>query len=188
MPSTWLPHVNTINESRYSTKEYNLITQSKSYIVSRLINHNFTVFLTDVDVAWLSPNIVHYIDYNVPHKDFIYAVDVLSKGENVVNTGFYVARPTNEVKKMFNSITELQKKELGNDGDFMHLLFTLYPELSCTYGYALDKMLFSNGQTYCHHRMNKKLGIKPLIFHVNYFIGFEKKKRVLIEEGIWFLQ
>lgn len=185
VPSIWLPHVNTIGESRFESKEYNLITHSKPYIVNQLIQNNFTVFLTDVDVAWLSPNIVFYINYTASIKDFIYAVD--GPNDGAVNMGFYVVRPTKETKKIFNAITELQKTEKGNDQDVANRFFHLNMDLLWRHGHSLDKLLFTDGEIYFHHKMNKKLGIQPMTFHANYFIGFDSKKKVLVQEGMWFL-
>uniref|UniRef100_A0A914E0M6 Nucleotide-diphospho-sugar transferase domain-containing protein n=1 Tax=Acrobeloides nanus TaxID=290746 RepID=A0A914E0M6_9BILA len=77
VPSSWLPYVPATKDSSWKTKDYNLITQTKVHIVYKLLLNGLTVLLTDVDLVWLSPNIVKYIDFVAPKHEFIYTTDAI---------------------------------------------------------------------------------------------------------------
>ena len=101
VPSTWLPFANiSTHEAAWETKEYYPITRSKVFVVNKLVQHGFTVLFTDVDVVWLSPNILNYIDFVAPDKDFVYSID----NAREVNTGFYMVRSNERGKKIFQAI------------------------------------------------------------------------------------
>lgn len=181
VPSSWLPYSPTVKESKWLSKDYNLVTQAKIHIVHKLLENGFTVLLTDVDLVWLSPNVVKYIDYVAPKHEFIYTID-----KNDVNTGFYIARPTDGAKKIFEAIIERQKTDHDNDQFVANRIFKKNKDLLKN-SFALDKILFANGLNYYMQHLNKNLNIKPLIFHANWLIGFRKKKSVLQQEGMWYL-
>jgi hypothetical protein len=103
-----------------------------------------------------------------------------------MNTGFYVARPTNGSKKIFEAIIERQKTDNDNDQFVANRVFQKNRELLRN-SFPLDKILFSNGAVYYDKKLNKKFNIPAMIFHANYLQGFDMKKKVLIEEGFWYL-
>lgn len=110
VPSAWLPDKLSQNSTNFRSVEWNRITHSKIHIVNRLIHHGLNVFFTDVDLVWLSPHIIDYVEYFAPQKDFIYSMDnTETPGIYYVNTGFYVARSTNGTKEIFSKIIERQK-------------------------------------------------------------------------------
>lgn len=201
VPSSWLIYPTISNESEWKTEQYNLITHSKLNIVYQLLSHNFTVFLTDIDVAWLSPHIVQYIDYLSPTKDFIYTTDDnrIRVTQDDTNTGFYIVRPNIGGKKIFEMIIsnkyahrksmllERQKIDKENDQFVANRVFKKHPELLKEYGFSLDKLRFTNGLMYHNLKLHERFGIEPLTFHANYFVGFEKKKKALVDHNMWFI-
>jgi hypothetical protein len=52
---------------------------------------------------------------------------------------------------------------------------------------GLDKLLYPNGGIYFREKKNAKLGIKPLVVHVNYAQGIEAKQNLLKEGNMWYL-
>jgi hypothetical protein len=62
-----------------------------------------TVVFNDVDLVWLSPNILAYFDYTFNERQFAHMQDHFSD----VNAGFYVARPTPQVKEIFAKIMQM---------------------------------------------------------------------------------
>ena len=52
---------------------------------------------------------------------------------------------------------------------------------------GLEKLLYANGMVYFRQRMNQKLGIQPLVVHVNYAEGYEAKRNLLESAGLWYL-
>uniref|UniRef100_A0A914CK60 Nucleotide-diphospho-sugar transferase domain-containing protein n=1 Tax=Acrobeloides nanus TaxID=290746 RepID=A0A914CK60_9BILA len=177
VPPSWIPYTPTSKATSWQTKDYQFLTQTKTHIVYRLLVHGFTILLTDVDLVWLSPHILKYIDFVAPKRDFIYAVD----DQVDVNTGFYVVRPTSGGKKIFEAIIERQRTDHDNDQFVANRVFRAKKDLlnnSC----PLDKLLFTNGEVYHRNKLNQDLNIPALVFHANYLIGFEQKKKVLMDE------
>lgn len=181
VPTSWIPYIPSSKATIWQTEEYQLITQTKPHIVYKLLLNGFTILLTDVDLVWLSPSILEYIDFVAPDKDFIHPVD-----SNTINTGFYVARSTNGSKKIFEAIIERQKTDHDNDQFVTNRVFHEMPDL-LNNSFQLDQLLFANGDVYYKKKLNKKLNISAMIFHANYLVGFEQKKNALIDEGFWYL-
>lgn len=181
VPPSWLPYTANKKSSSWQTKEYKLITQAKVHVVYKLLLNSFTVLLTDVDLVWLSPSVIKYIEFVAPKEEFIYTTD-----KNSVNTGFYVARPTNGTKNIFAAIIERQKTDHDNDQFVANRVFKDKKELLKN-SVRLDPLLFANGKTYLREKINKNLNISALIFHANWLIGFKKKKETLQQEGMWYI-
>uniref|UniRef100_A0A914DVX9 Nucleotide-diphospho-sugar transferase domain-containing protein n=1 Tax=Acrobeloides nanus TaxID=290746 RepID=A0A914DVX9_9BILA len=189
VPSTWLPSANiSTHEAIWETKDYYPITRSKVFIVNKLVQHGLTILFTDVDIVWLSPNILNYIDAVAPGKDFVYSIDKTEHpASREVNSGFYMVRSNEGGKEIFKAIEERLKVDPDHDQFVINRVFDSNPELLNKHGYRLNKLLFANGDTYFHKQMNKKLGIQPMTIHANYLIGFDKKKCSLIQANMWYL-
>ena len=85
VPMKWLHYAVNASELLWSTPSYNILTQAKVRIVYELLQNNYTVFSTDVDVIWLSPHILNYIDYTFGKREMAYMIDQIDE----VNGGFF---------------------------------------------------------------------------------------------------
>lgn len=71
LPSSWTPLKTVDGYRHYGKVEYNAITNVKLYVVSKLLDMDYTVLLTDVDIVFLSPHVIDYIQFVAPDKNFI---------------------------------------------------------------------------------------------------------------------
>lgn len=194
VPSSWIPNPVSSTETKWSTKEYNQVTHTKTFIVYKLLQKGYNVVFTDVDIVWLSPHIVQYLDFIAPDKDLVYSLDIID-----MNTGFYLARPTTRLKRILWKIIQAEKateqekpNKFGqinkNDQDVTNQVINhYYSYWKMKHAYGLDKLLFPNGMFYYLKGLNRQFEIQPMIFHANYMIGLERKKRALKEENMWYL-
>ena len=60
-----------------------------------------------------------------------------------------------------------------------------------TYGWGvarpLDRFLYPTGLIFHLNRMNQKLGIVPMVVHMNWLVGNADKKVQLRNHGLWFV-
>lgn len=104
-----------------------------------------------------------------------------------INTGFFVARPTDLIKEVFSRTIQ----HIGRWGvDQLAFNYEIRTIMQVKYSKpfkGLDKLLYANGDVYFRKRLNEKLGIKPLIVHANYVEGSKKKMELLQRGNMWYL-
>lgn len=183
VPQSWLNTEITTEFVNFETPAYNDLTKAKTHIVRRLLLHNFTVLLNDVDLVWLSSSITDNLSLLSPSGAELIAMN----GENMLNSGFYVVKPTATMKKLFSVAILWQNLFSG-----MHDQYALRAAIWClSLGpemiHQLDVLLYANGHSFFYLRRNEKTGVKPLVVHANFMIGSEMKISQLKKENLWFL-
>ncbi|KAI8968940.1 nucleotide-diphospho-sugar transferase-domain-containing protein [Mycotypha africana] len=172
----------------YFSQEYRVITHAKTLVVQQLLYLDIHVFFSDVDVIWLRKRMV---DYVTTLMDLRQETHVLFQQEGLnqqeVNTGFYLMRPTLEMKKLLAETIQIQDAgEKTQQGAMNAALNHLDMDLRTTSIVLLDILHFPNGFAYFDNDLPNKHGIQPYIVHANYLVGEDKKTR-LIEQGFWYL-
>lgn len=83
VPQSWLPGMNlTLSDANFGSKEYAPITQAKMVITNKFVQLSYTVFFHDVDIVWLSPFVLEYIDRTEPTTEVLYMVDTAQHWNN----------------------------------------------------------------------------------------------------------
>lgn len=184
VPSKWLQHAVNTTELLWATPSYNILTQAKVRIVHKLLQKNYTVFSTDIDVIWLSPHILSYIDYTFGRREIAYMIDSMDE----VNGGFFIAMPTVKVCEFFQEVIRRFNTETAlADQYVMNVVLDEWNLKYSSYVYHLCKFLFPNGLVYYHHKMNKKLNIIPMVVHANFFVGLGSKINAIKSSGMWYI-
>src|SRR5687768_16758106 len=103
-----------------------------------------------------------------------------------------MVRSTEGGRKIFSAIISSFAYEQLNEQMIMNDIFLMTTELFellLKYGFALDKLLFSNGLVYHHMKWNREFGINPMIVHANWLVGSSSKEKIraLKKEGLWFI-
>lgn len=189
VPPKWLEFNLTKSVAEFSKFEYNLITQSKVHIHLNLLVNNVTFLMSDVDIVWLSPHLVEYIEFTVYHSyaHIAFSQDIVYRKLHF-NTGFMYVIPTNFTIDLFTNWAEEQRKNIKNSIDqFVLDRILSQNKHNDNRMLPLDKLLFASGYVYFHAKINQRFSIKPLMVHANYIIGVNKKKNFFESNGLWYL-
>lgn len=68
VPSNWLSQKLNKNEGMWDSQHYVSITHAKTEVVAKLLSLGFTVFFNDVDIVWISSEVLSYIEANASKK------------------------------------------------------------------------------------------------------------------------
>ncbi|OBZ83616.1 UDP-galactose:fucoside alpha-3-galactosyltransferase [Choanephora cucurbitarum] len=189
IPDIWFHTQVEADFKTYFSKEYRIITHSKTLVVQQLLYLDINVFFSDVDIIWLRPNIVDYVNTLMQMRQ---ETHVLFQQEGMnqqeVNSGFYLMRPSLEMKRLLAETIAIQD---ANDaktqqGAMNMALDKLNLDLRTGSVVLLDALHFPNGFVYFTQDLPNKHGIKPFIIHANYLVGEEKKTK-LKEYDYWYL-
>ncbi|KAI8331117.1 nucleotide-diphospho-sugar transferase-domain-containing protein [Blakeslea trispora] len=189
IPDIWFHTQVEADFKTYFSKEYRIITHSKTLVVQQLLYLDINVFFSDVDIIWLRPNIVDYVSTLLEMRQ---ETHVLFQQEGMnqqeVNSGFYLMRPSLEMKRLLAETIAIQD---ANDaktqqGAMNMALDKLNLDLRTGSVVLLDVLHFPNGFVYFTHDLPNKHGIQPFIIHANYLVGEEKKAK-LMEHDYWYL-
>jgi hypothetical protein len=173
IPDSWFhTQVEAGFEDYYSTK-YRAITHSKTLVVQRLLYLDINVLFSDVDIVWTKPRMVEYVDtfLNIRKE-----TEVLFQQEGfdqkIINSGFYLMRPTDNMKRMLAETIQIQDTEdnVTQQGAMNKALNSLNMDVRTSSVVLLDVLHFPNGFVYFHHDLPNKHGIEPFIVHANYLV------------------
>lgn len=190
IPFEWLEYQIPENVTNFKEPAYNLLTQQRVHVYLNLLLKNITFLMSDVDIVWLSPHVLEYIEFNVEHSyaHIAFAQDIW-KGKIQYNGGFLYAKPTQFSIRLFSDWIIAQNKDILNSID----QFVLDELLASNNHndnriFPLDKLLFASGQVFFHLKKNKLLNINPLMVHANYIIGHDNKLFYFKKNGFWYLE
>lgn len=198
IPQEWF-HVNvSAGFESYRAPEYNTITHAKSLVVERLLHINITVLFSDVDIVILKPRMLDYFRarlHSRPGTDMLFSVEIERSNTNVINSGFYLMRPTNTSRWVIKETIAIQDRspdETTQQNAMNAAIRKVTPVGSVAtsrHVALLDVFLFPNGYVYFYeqHQSLKALGVDPFMVHANFVIGSEKKE-VLKQAGLWYLK
>ncbi|GAA5802617.1 nucleotide-diphospho-sugar transferase-domain-containing protein [Helicostylum pulchrum] len=189
IPDIWFHQQVEAEFKTYFSQEYRVITHSKTLVVQQLLYLDINVFFSDVDIVWLRPRIVEYVNTFLqirPETHVLFQQEGFNQQE--INSGFYLMRATIEMKQLLAETIRIQDTVEGKtqQGSMNDALNNLNMDLRTTCVVLLDVLHFPNGFVYYTHDLPNKHGIKPFIVHANYLIG-EDKKQKLIDSDFWYI-
>ncbi|KAI8579454.1 hypothetical protein K450DRAFT_242240 [Umbelopsis ramanniana AG] len=196
IPDDWFHKKLSGEFASWKVGDYTPITHSKSLVVERLLYLGITVWFSDVDIVFTNPSIYHYLLLKLKSrkdaKTKQEVTEVLFTQEleqRLINSGFYLMRPTNTNKRIIADSIDIQDKEpqvtqqtaMNRILDDMDLGYHSSPIA------LLDLALFPHGRYYFENKVPTKFEMTPMMVHANYRQGQEKKAS-LQEAGLWYLE
>jgi hypothetical protein len=174
IPDVWFHQQVEADFKTYFSEEYRIITHSKTLVVQQLLYLNVTVFFTDVDIVWLRPRMVEYINTFLQIREETHVL-FQQEGFNQqeINSGFYLMRPTVEMKRLLAETIQIQDSNDAKtqQGAMNAALNHLNMDLRTSSVVLLDVLHFPNGFVYYDHDLPNKHGIKPFMVHANYLVN-----------------
>ncbi|KAI8997761.1 nucleotide-diphospho-sugar transferase-domain-containing protein [Pilobolus umbonatus] len=189
IPESWFKQAIDPEFEEYFTAKYIAITHAKTLVVQRLLYMNVNVLFSDVDIVWLRPRMVEYLhSFLEIREETNLVIQTEGVDQSVVNSGFYLMRPSYDMKKLLADTILLQDKNdrYTQQGAMNEAMKSLDMDARTTSVVLLDMLHFPNGFVYFTHNLTRSLGIDPFIVHANYLVG-ENKKSKLVESKLWFL-
>jgi hypothetical protein len=174
IPEIWFHQQVESDFKTYFSQEYRIITHSKTLVVQQLLYLNINVLFSDVDIVWLRPRMVEYVNTFLqirPETHVLFQQEGLNQQE--VNSGFYLMRPTIEMKKLLAETIYIQDTVDGKtqQGSMNQALDNLNMDLRTTSVVLLDVLHFPNGYVYFDQDLPNKHGINPFMIHANYLVS-----------------
>lgn len=173
IPDIWFHQQVEAEFKTYFTQEYRVITHSKTLVVQQLLYLDINVFFSDVDIVWLRPRMVEYVNTILQMRK---ETHVLFQQEGVnqqeINSGFYLMKPTIEMKKLLAETIQIQDTVEGKtqQGAMNLALNHLNMDIRTSSVVLLDLLHFPNGFVYYDNNLPNKHGIDPFIVHANYLV------------------
>ncbi|KAI9025197.1 nucleotide-diphospho-sugar transferase, partial [Phycomyces nitens] len=188
IPEDWFHQKLDAKFAKWQDKSYTPITHSKTLVVERLLYMDITVWFSDVDIVFMSPEIYNYLTFKLASRKSTEALYSQETEQHIINSGFYVMRPTDLNKKVLHDSIVIQdhRPEVTQQGAINMVL----DEINLSYHTSpialLDLALFPQGRLYFERNVPVKYGFQPMIVHANYRIGEEKKKS-LQDAKLWYI-
>ncbi|KAI8388239.1 chitin synthase III catalytic subunit-domain-containing protein [Radiomyces spectabilis] len=166
---------------------YTPITHSKSLVVERLLYWDVTVWFSDVDIVLTSPAIYDYLITKLDARSVgkksqrRYITEALftqEVEEKLINSGFYIMRPTDTNKRLLaDSITISDNEPNVTQQQAMNrLLDDLDLGFRTSAIALLDLALFPHGRLFFEQHVPTKYGLEPMMVHANWRRGDDKRK------------
>jgi len=215
VPRQWVHKDITALESQYKQPGFVDLMQAKVLIIIELLKLDVHLFYLDVDIVFCSPHVVDHIVFDdlYVNTDFLYMVDVhemervnyISKYKLLeltfrvlrleltclllIDGGFWLARPTNRMIEFFKEVFEMvTERGVLLEQDAMNMALANASRIhGKQLGRPLDKLLYPSGWVFWQEDLNAKLGVKPLVVHMNWIVSNAAKKAKLKEAGLWFV-
>jgi hypothetical protein len=173
IPDVWFHQQVEAEFKTYFSEEYRIITHSKTLVVQQLLYLDVTVFFSDVDIVWLRPRMVEYVNTLLQIRQethVLYQQEGFNQQE--INSGFYLMKPTIEMKRLLAETIQIQDSNDAKtqQGAMNMALNHLNMDLRTSCVVLLDVLHFPNGFVYYTHDLPNKHGIKPFIVHANYLV------------------
>lgn len=173
IPDVWFHQQVESEFKTYFSQEYRVITHSKTLVVQQLLYLDINVFFSDVDIVWLRPRMVEYVNTFLqirPETHVLFQQEGLTQQE--INSGFYLMRPTIEMKRLLAETIQIQDTVEGKtqQGSMNLALNNLDLDLRTSSVVLLDVLHFPNGFVYYDRNLPNSHGIQPFIVHANYLV------------------
>ncbi|KAG0175002.1 hypothetical protein DFQ28_003416 [Apophysomyces sp. BC1034] len=189
IPVSWLHQDVEAGFEEYYSAKYRVITGAKTWVVQQLLYLDITVFFSDVDVVWMRPRLREFV---YTFLDIRPETHVLFQQEGVdqrvVNSGFYMMRPENTMKRLLAHTIYLQDNNptMTQQAAMNSALNHMDMDIRTSSVVLLDVLHFPNGFVYFTHDLPRRHGIEPFVVHANYLVGDDKRKK-LKEHNLWYL-
>jgi hypothetical protein len=187
----------------FGTPGFNRIMAVRFPFVRTLLEQGKHVLHADVDVAWLrSP--LDYLAKVLEHYPWAFQTEATPRFPPCYCLGFYAVRPAPVCFELIDMHIERYAAGLGRSDDqvLLNQILEQKPDYLSSL-FPLSEALFANGLL--HHaveartvrglrkrlirRTERRLGmvsrIEPFVFHANWTIGLDNKRRLLKRAGLW---
>ena len=174
----------------YGTLGFNKIVSFKPFITYNLLKSGISVLLSDVDIAWLEDPMKYLRkgDYDIQvqcdHDEFFRIKDIENPYSRC-NSGFYYAKSNKSTIRFFKRALQVSWIALDN-GDQAHFNWAARFYRRFMKIRVLDPLKFPNGNIYFKKNKEfKKFKSKPVIIHVNWIVGNDKKINAMKKHNLW---
>ncbi|KAI8145171.1 nucleotide-diphospho-sugar transferase-domain-containing protein [Fennellomyces sp. T-0311] len=189
IPDSWFHQDVASGFEDYFSPKYRIITHAKTLVVQRLLYLDVTVLFSDVDIVWLRPRMVDYVRTFMDMRQETHVIfQQEGVDERTINSGFYLIKPEEDMKRMLARTIYLQdsSKGLTQQGAMNEALREMIKDIRTSSVVLLDVMFFPNGYAYFDRNLSKSRGVEPYILHANYRVAGDKKKE-LQKLDLWYL-
>ncbi|KAI7904259.1 chitin synthase III catalytic subunit-domain-containing protein [Cokeromyces recurvatus] len=182
IPTEWFHKQLSDKFEAWLSSGYTPITHAKSLVVERLLYTNVTVWFSDVDIVFTSPSVYDYLVMKLNSRKETETLFSQETEQRIINSGFYVMRPTNTNKRILEESIYIQDTEQNKKPEVtqQRAMNRVLDDINLNYQTStialLDLMLFPHGRFYFDREMPTKFGLNPMIVHANYRKGDNKKK------------
>ncbi|KAI8074795.1 nucleotide-diphospho-sugar transferase-domain-containing protein [Gongronella butleri] len=189
IPDDWFHAKLSSDFSVWEGKGYAPITHAKSLVVERLLYMDITVWFSDVDIVFTNAAVYDYLvmKLNSPRKKHTEMLFSQETEEEILNSGFYLMRPTLTAKRVLaDSIKIADTENVTQQRAINRIIDDLDLNYQRSKVATLDLALFPHGRMYFERHVPTKFNMEPMIVHANYRVGGEKKKS-LEKAGLWYI-
>mmetsp|Transcript_66656 Transcript_66656/g.138959 ORF Transcript_66656/g.138959 Transcript_66656/m.138959 type:complete len:348 (-) Transcript_66656:71-1114(-) len=169
---------------KYDTKPYYELMHKRTVLILDLLKQKSKIFLCETDQIWYSDPVA-YVEKNHPSADIVTYDDGKGQKEKLPCGGFLFLNPTQHTIKLWGTLVEKHKKQMGNEQMLLKGLLPKKPEGMKLEWLPSDK--FRNGRWYVDGFGGKPNPKKVVMMHTNWMIGTAIKVKTLKEKGLWFL-
>lgn len=182
VPEEWITFASASEFALYGSDPYNKLMQTKMEVVLRLMQHNFSVLYSDVDIVWLSPYVIDYLGLIASGSAELI---ILDDGTDELNCGYFMVKPTENTLRLISETIQLEElNPTLNDQNALNLALNSLPTNKL---HKLDRLLFANGNDFLYKRIHMKMRIKPWVLHFNFLIGLQAKVTAQKLFNVWFI-
>ncbi|KAI9315982.1 nucleotide-diphospho-sugar transferase-domain-containing protein [Dichotomocladium elegans] len=189
IPEAWFHKDLSAGFSKWLDPNYTPITHSKTLVVERLLYDGITVWFSDVDIVFTSSSIYDYLVTKLnSRRKFTEFLTTQETEQKIINSGFYIMRPTDTNKRILADTIMIQDNEPKVTQQ--RAMNRVLDELNLSYQTSsvalLDLALFPHGRMFFERNIPHKYGFEPMMVHANYRIG-EDKKKSLQAANLWYI-
>lgn len=177
IPDDWFHKKLSAEFAAWQEGDYTPITHAKSLVVERLLYLGITVWFSDVDIVFTSPAIYPYLILKLKARKHAITKAELTEvlftqelEQRLINTGFYIMRPTNTNKRIIADTIEIQDKEPKVTQQ--QAMNRILEDINLSYHESpialLDLTLFPHGRYYFENQVPTKFDMTPMMVHANY--------------------
>lgn len=192
IPKNWFHKELSGEFEEWLSSGYTPITHSKSLVVERLLYTGVTVWFSDVDIVFTSSAIYDYLVMKLNARKQTETLFSQETEQKIINSGFYVMRPTDTNKRILEASIYIQDSEQNKKPSVtqQRAMNRVLDDINLNYQTSsivlLDLMLFPHGRAYFDREIPTKYGMTPMIVHANYRKGPNKMKD-LKKFGLWYI-
>lgn len=189
IPDTWFHKALSSEFSKWLQGGYTPITHAKTLVVERLLYMDVTVWFSDIDLVFVSDAIYSYLLQKLNARGSKTETLFTQETEQrIVNSGFYLMRPTNTNKRILADTIMIQDNEpkVTQQRAINRVLDDMDLSYQTSSVALLELSLFPHGRLYFERNIPKRYGFDPMIVHANYRVG-DQKKEALKKADLWFI-
>ncbi|KAI9253899.1 nucleotide-diphospho-sugar transferase-domain-containing protein [Phascolomyces articulosus] len=189
IPEEWFHKKLSSGFAKWLDNDYTPITHAKTLVVERLLYMDITVWFSDVDIVFTRPGIYRYLlDKLNARGKTTQALFTQETEQKIVNSGFYIMRPTDLNKRILDDAIVIQDQQPKVTQQ--RAINRVLDELDLSYQTSpivlLDLPLFPHGRLFFERHIPAKYDMEPMIVHANYRVG-DKKKEALQGAHLWYI-